>query len=65
MNIKEVISKVKTNANKKLVFLVERNGNVINLNVIPKTIINANGEETGIIGVQFTRERKSKFFSIY
>ncbi len=61
-NIKEVISKVKTNANKELVFLVERNGSTINLNVIPKTIINANGEETGIIGVQFSRERKEVNF---
>ena len=51
---------------KKLVFLIERNGSVINFNVIPKTIINANGEETGIIGVQFSRERKEvNFFSIY
>ena len=57
-NIKEVISKVKTNANKELDFLIERNNNFINLNVIPKSVINANGEENGIIGVQFSRERK-------
>ena len=48
---------------KELVFLVERNGSIINLNLIPKTIMNANGEEIGIIGVQFSRERKKiKFF---
>ena len=61
-NIKEVISKVKTNANKELVFLIERNGSIINLNIIPKAIINTNGEETGIIGVQFSRERKEVNF---
>ena len=65
-NIQEVISKVKTNANKELVFLIERNDSIINLNLIPKAVMNANGEEIGIIGVQFSRERKrSKFFSIY
>ena len=61
-DIKEVISKVKTNKNKELNFLIERNGSVINLNIIPKAVINTKGEEIGIIGVQFTRERKKVNF---
>ena len=47
---------------KELVFLIERNGSIINLNLIPKAVMNASGEETGIIGVQFSRERKEVNF---
>ena len=61
-NIQEVIAKVKTNAKKELVFLIERNESIINLNLIPKALMNASGEEIGIIGVQFSRERRGNFF---
>ncbi len=62
-DIKEVISKVKINANKKLNFLIKRNDRIISLNIVPKAVVNKNGVETGIIGVQFTRERmKVNFF---
>ena len=60
--LKKLFLILKTNANKKLNFLIERNGSTINLNIIPKAVINANGEEIGIIGVQFTRERKKLNF---
>ena len=38
-DIKEVISKVKINANKKLNFLIKRNDRIISLNIVPKAAI--------------------------
>ena len=46
------------NGNNKLDFLINRSNNFINLQIIPNLVLSNKGEETGIIGVQFSRERK-------
>ena len=63
-SIKDVISIIKANPNKKLDFVIYRNNNFVNLEITPKQVLNEKGEKTGVIGIQFSRERKKiGFFS--
>ncbi len=57
-DIREVISIIKVNGNNNLDFLINRSNNFINLQIIPNLVLSDKGEETGVIGVQFSRERK-------
>ncbi len=57
-SIREVISIIKVNADKKLDFLIKRNEVFINLQIKPNLVLNENGEKKGVIGIQFASERK-------
>ncbi len=63
-SINVVISIIKVNADKNLDFLINRNNSFINLQIKPNLILNEIGEEKGVIGIQFSGERKKiDFFS--
>ena len=63
-SIKDVISIIQVNADKNLDFLINRNNSFINLQIKPNLILNEKGEKKGVIGIQFSGERKKiDFFS--
>ena len=57
-DVKEVISIIEKSPKKKLNFLVLRNNKYYNLDIIPELVITEDAEEKGVIGIQFSRERK-------
>ena len=57
-NIIDVISIIKENANKELNFLILRDSEKINFDITPALSYAEDGTEKGVIGVQFSQERK-------
>ncbi len=57
-NIRDVISLIKENANNQLNFLILRDGEKINYDITPALSYKKDGTEKGVIGVQFSQERK-------
>ena len=57
-NIIDVISIIKENANNQLNFLILRDSEKINYDITPALSYTEDGTEKGVIGVQFSQERK-------
>ena len=57
-NIRDVISIIKENANNQLNFLILRDSEKINYDITPALSYTEDGTEKGVIGVQFSQERK-------
>ena len=57
-NIKNVVSVIEKNPNKELDFLILRKNKNLNFVIIPELFLSDDGKKKGVIGIQFSRERK-------